>query len=197
MSCSEYGELISAYIDDELSKKEVKQLLRHLEECSACEGELSRFLSQKEQLASLRAAYFGPLPRREFPQTVMAHVHKEHIPPGADRFHWSISDFFQWLFYPLRRPAFVMSFSLLAFLGLLASLYLNLYPSQGEKKEQLMSVYELPTHKTPTKAIKAAGLEKEEDSTLFHHIAYSSAETFAPKPSLLEYAAYTPVSYKR
>ena len=194
MSCSEYGELISAYIDDGLSKKEVKLLLHHLEECSACEEELSKFISQREQLASLRAAYLGPIPNPEFTQTVMAQVHKEHIPPAANRFHWSLSEFFQWLFYPLRRPAFVMSFSLLAFIGLLVSVYLNVSPSQKNKKEQLMSVYELPTHKTPAKSVKVADLESEEDSTVFHHISYSSAETFATKPSLFEYAAYTPVS---
>jgi len=194
MSCSEYGELLSAYIDDELSKKEVKLLLHHLEECSACEEELSKFFSQRDKLASLRAAYFGPIPHPEFPQTVMAQVHKEHIPLAADRFHWSISEFFQWLFYPLRRPAFVMSFSLLVFLGLLVSVYLNVSPSQDNKKEQLMSVYELPTRKSPAKSVKVANLASEEDSTVFHHIAYSSAETFATKPSLLEYAAYTPVS---
>jgi len=194
MLCSEYGELISAYIDDGLSKKEVKILLHHLEECSACEEELSKFLSQREKLASLRAAYSGPIPNPEFTQAVMAQVHKEHIPLAADRFHWSLSEFFQWLFYPFRRPAFAMSFSLLVFSGFLVSVYLNVSPSQNNKKDQLMSVYELSTHKTPAKSVKVADLESEEDSTVFHHFSYSSAETFATNPSLFEYAAYTPVS---
>jgi hypothetical protein len=194
MTCSDYGELISAYIDDELSKKEVKLLLHHLEKCSACEEELSSYLLQGEKVAALRAAYSGPIPEVAFPQTIMTHVRKEHIAPASDRFHWSISDFFQGLLYPLRRPAFVMSFSLIAFLGLLVSVYLNISPSQDNKKDQLMSVYELPTHKTPAKSVKVADLGTEEDSTVFHHVAYSSAETFATKPSLLEYAAYTPGS---
>jgi len=194
MSCSECGELISAYIDDELSKKEVRLLLHHLEECSACEEELSKYHLQREKVASLRATYSAPLPQREFTQTVMAQVYKEQILSTAGKFHWPLSEFFHWLFYPLRRPAFVMSFSVLVFLGLLVSVYLNVDPFHAKKKEKLLSVYELSTHKTPAHPVRAADLESQEDSTVFHHIAYSSAETFATKPSLLEYAAYTAVS---
>jgi len=195
MSCSQYGELISAYIDDELSKKEVRLLLHHLEECSACEEELSKYLFQREKIVSLRSAYFAPIPHPEFPQTVMANVYKEQqLSPAAGKFHWALSEFSHWLLSPLQRPAFAMSFSLLLFLGLLASLYLNVFPSHDTKKEQLLSVYELSTNKTPAQAVKVAARESEEDSTVFHHIAYSSAETFAAEPSLLEYAAYSPVS---
>jgi hypothetical protein len=79
-------------------------------------------------------------------------------------------------------------------LGVLVSIYLNIDPFHNQKKEQLLSVYELSTQKTPAKLVKAAHVETAEDSTVFHHIAYSSSETFATNPSLLGYAAYTAVS---
>jgi anti-sigma factor RsiW len=74
MSCSAYGELLSAYIEDELSKKEDRLLVHHLEKCPASEEELSRYQLQRERVVSLRAAYFAPLPQRELTETVMAQI---------------------------------------------------------------------------------------------------------------------------
>ena len=88
-----------------------------------------------------------------------------------------------------------MAFSLLIVLGFIASIYLNLFPSQKDKNEQLMSVYELRADNvSPPKDTQVVDLDSEGESIIFHHIAYSSAETFATKPSLLEYAAYTTAS---
>ncbi|RLA92961.1 MAG: hypothetical protein DRG25_05405 [Deltaproteobacteria bacterium] len=195
MECSKYKEQISAYIDDELSKKELKQLLRHFESCSECKEELSKFLLQREKLLSLRSSYSGPLPSPEFSQKVMAEIEKENYSPQITHRGFSKLDFLPELFSYLKKPAFAFLFSFIIVVGFIMSIYFfESFPLLKVKNEKLMSVYELKVPKIPSQNVPVVDLEREGDSIIFHHIAYSSTETFAAKPCLLEYAAYTSAS---
>jgi len=195
MECSKYKEQISAYIDDELSKKELKQLLHHFESCSECKEELSKFLLQREKLLSLRSSYSGPLPSPEFSQKVMAEIEKENYSPQITHRGFSKLDFLAELFSYLKKPAFAFLFSFIIVVGFIMSIYFfESFPLLKVKNEKLMSVYELKAPKIPSQNVPVVDLEREGDSIIFHHIAYSSTETFAAKPCLLEYAAYTSAS---
>ena len=77
MSCLEYQELISGYLDDELSKEELKGLLVHLEACQSCKKSLTTFVSQKEKLVSLRAIPSAPIPDLNFAQRVIEKITQE------------------------------------------------------------------------------------------------------------------------
>jgi len=192
MQCSEYKEQISAYIDDELSKKEIKQLLRHLESCSECKEELTKYTLQKEKIASFRASYPGPVPSINFSQEVMEKIEQEGHYTKIAKPSLAISDFLRWFPYHLiKKPALAISFSLLIIIGFTALNLLGVLPNKKHQKERLMSVYELRARNLPSENIKVADLEKEGESTVFHHMVYSSTETFATNPCLLEYAAYT------
>jgi len=191
MQCLEYKELISADIDDELAKKEVKKLLYHLEFCAECKEELRKFTLQKEKLIPLHISYIGPVPDPDFSQKVMARIEQETPSPKISKSHQLISELLHWFFLPLKKPAYAMIFSVIVFLGIIASLIFNGSFLKKDKVEQLMSVYELQAHNIPEKNVKKASLERNEDSIVFHHIAHSSVETFATQPCLLEYSAYT------
>lgn len=196
MDCSRYKEQISAYIDDELSKKEVKQLLNHFESCSECKEELSKFLLQREKLLSIRSSYSGPLPSPEFCEKVMAEIERENYSPQIIHRAFSKLDFFfPELFSYLKKPAFAVLFSFMIVVGFIMSIYFfESFPLSKVKNEKLMSVYELKAPKIPSQNVPVVDLEREGDSIIFHHIAYSSTETFAAKPCLLEYTAHTSAS---
>lgn len=72
--CEEYQELISSYIDNELSKEEKENFEAHLSSCPSCEEELAR---TQKLLNDLRA-----LPQLELPsgfhEVLMARIAKEN-----------------------------------------------------------------------------------------------------------------------
>ena len=54
MNCKKYEILISAYIDHELTPKEEKTLLKHIDECSGCRKKLESMRVMSNQLSGLR-----------------------------------------------------------------------------------------------------------------------------------------------
>ena len=194
MKCFEYAELISAYIDDELSKGEVKKLLVHLDVCRECKKDLSKLALQKEKVVSLRAFYAAPDPGADFCQKVMAAIGDESSPPEPKEVRVFLADLVHQLFFYVKRPAFAISLSSLVVIGALAGFLWGVFSFNTDQTEQLLSVYELPASHIPKKSVEVSNVEEDEDSIVFHHIAHSSVETFATQPCLLGYAAYTPVS---
>ncbi|HNU72516.1 MAG TPA: zf-HC2 domain-containing protein [Thermodesulfobacteriota bacterium] len=184
MGCSEFLELVSAYIDDELTEKETKRLLDHLETCESCTHILSELTLQKETVASLSGCYEGPNPPDHFATSVMALIASES--PSKSRLN-PVRAFFSHFTMELttswRKPAFAVSCALLIGLGAFAGVVIK---NQTESA-QLLSVYELQA----SSENQYPAEEEDTDSRFFDHFARSSAETFATTPCLLEYAAYT------
>jgi len=50
MNCQDYQELLSAYLDRELSQEDQKDVAHHLESCAVCLGEMKALLAIKEQV---------------------------------------------------------------------------------------------------------------------------------------------------
>ena len=71
-SCEEYQEMISAYLDDELSKREVSRMFYHLGECAECKDfmrSLLKLRSAIRETATLHEESFassGKFWRRRF-----------------------------------------------------------------------------------------------------------------------------------
>lgn len=53
MNCKDIGDLLSAYIDDELGTNEKKQVDSHLRECAGCKEKLAKMKSAAEMVRSL------------------------------------------------------------------------------------------------------------------------------------------------
>jgi len=191
MNCIEYKELISAYLDDELSSEELRWLLSHLEICEDCKNELAIFSSQKEKLVSLRLMFLGPLPEPNFSQKVMTKILTEEPPLKRKISLEKFFNFFNWINFSMKKPLQVGIYSLLILFGVLIGAILQDQKQIGERK--LLSVYELQDTKVPfrEKSYSIAKLPDEEKAIVFHHVAYSSVETLINEPCLLKYTAYT------
>ncbi len=188
MECTDYHELISSYLDDELPKEETKDLLAHLEHCERCTEELTKFSVQKARIASLRALYAAPDPDIYFAQRVMARIDALSSPqPSPVRLFLNnlISD----LLLPFRKPAVALPLVLLLTTGIITGFFLQ--SLSNRPGQQLLSVYELPTQPPSPQIANVAKAEDETQSHLFDHFADSSVETVAASPCLMEYAAYT------
>jgi len=193
MSCLEYQELMSGYLDDELSKEEVKSLLVHLESCSRCKKDLTTFILQKENLIglkSLHAASFSPVPDRDFSQKVIEKIILSDPPTTVKKLFFDLSHFINWLVFPIKKPFYAGVYSFLILIGILTGVFLESHFTQHSQK-QLLSVYELQGKKNSQEKARVASLPDEERATVFHHVASSSAETLATEPYLLKYTIYT------
>ena len=192
MSCLEHQELISGYLDDELSKGEVKKLLTHLEDCSKCKADLSFLVRQKEKVHSLRSVFSGPAPSPGFSQKVMDEINQSPLFPETKKSVSNFSDFVNWLLFPIKKPAYAGLFSVLILVGILTGFFVGEYiPGQGDT--ELMSVYELQAKTSLPDTLQPVNIEEgeEEKNIVFHHVASSSMGTLAPEPGLLKYTAYT------
>ena len=54
MSCHEYQDLISGYLDDELPQDQRQRLENHLQTCNSCAETLRQLTTMKEELAMLK-----------------------------------------------------------------------------------------------------------------------------------------------
>jgi hypothetical protein len=66
MNCIEYQELISGYLDDGLSKEELKILLVHLEACQRCKKKCNRPYPPERKITFTPGNSFWPHTRPEF-----------------------------------------------------------------------------------------------------------------------------------
>jgi hypothetical protein len=190
MSCFEYQELISGYLDDELSKEELKGLFVHLEDCPSCKKNLTTFILQKEKLVSLRAIPSAPIPELNFAQGVIEKITQGELHPTTKKSPFNLSQFITWLLFPVKKPFYAGVFSFLILIGVLTGVFLEKFITQHEQKK-LLSVYELQNKKPFQGTVQLASLEDEKKAIVFHHVASSSRETLANEPCLLKYTAYT------
>jgi hypothetical protein len=190
MSCLEYQELISGYLDDELSKEELKGLLVHLEACQSCKKSLTTLILQKEKLVSLRAIPSAPIPDLNFAQRVIEKITQEDPDLKTKKSPFNLSQFINWLVFPIKKPLYAGIFSFLILIGVLSGVFLENFITHHEPKK-LLSVYELQDKKPLQGTAQLASLEDEKKAIVFHHVASSSIETLANEPSLLKYTAYT------
>jgi len=189
MGCVEYQELISGYLDDELSKEELKGLLIHLDACQSCKKNLTDLILQKEKLASLRAISSGPIPDLNFPRTVMEKITPNYTRTTKESF-LNPSRLINWLIFFIKNPWYAGVFSFLILIGVVTGVFLENIINQHEPKK-LLTVYELQNKKSLQGAAQPASLEDEKKAIVFHHVASSSIETLANEPCLLKYTAYT------
>jgi len=190
MNCIEYQELISGYLDDGLSKEELKGLLVHLEACQRCKKNLTDLILQKEKLLSLRAIPSGPIPDLNFAQRVIENITQEDHDPTIKKSPFNLSQFINWLVFPIKNPFYAGVFSFLILIGVLTGVFLENFLTHHEPKK-LLSVYELQDKKPLQGTAQLANLEDEKKAIVFHHVASSSIETLANEPCLLKYTAYT------
>ena len=189
MDCERYREILSGYIDDELSKKDLKELLLHLEHCEACTLELDVLTGQKEKLQSAVSSYCGPAPGHDFCQKVMARISELPSPPVSSRLRGLLGNLLDDFLLPFRKPALAVALVLLLIVGAVGGYFLQsvaILPGQ-----QLTSVYELPTESSSAQVVAVAGAEQEAQIHLFDHFAHTSTETLVTSPCLLEYASYS------
>jgi|GEM_PF-1748800 len=190
MNCFEYQELISGYLDDELSKEELKVLLVHLEACQRCKKNVTDLILQKEKLVSLRAIPSGPIPDLNFAQRVIEKITQKDHDPTTKKSFFNLSQFINWLVFPIKTPFYAGVFSFLILIGVLTGVFLENFLTHHEPKK-LLSVYELQDKKPLQETAQRASLEDEKKAIVFHHVASSSIETLANEPCLLKYTAYT------
>ena len=188
MECSNFQELLSAYVDDELEEKETRRLLLHLENCEHCKSELSALTLQKQTIALLLTnCNDAPQPRRDFAQSVVALLGKEN-PPSVARSMWIyVSHTMEDLVYALKRPVAALSLAVLLAIGAVGGFLLN----RSASNVQLLSVYELASKQAADDTLEVNQTDEDAESRLFDHFARSSVGTFALRPCLLEYAAYS------
>jgi hypothetical protein len=190
MSCFEYQELISGYLDDELSKQELKDLLIHLEACQSCKKNLTDLILQKEKLVSLRVIPCGPIPDLNFAQTVIEKISQVDLDHKTKKSRFSFSHFVNWLLFPIKNPFYAGVFSFLILIGVITGVFLENFITHHEQKK-LLSVYELKDKKSLQGTAQLASSEDEKKAIVFNHVASSSVETLANEPCLLKYTAYT------
>lgn len=190
MSCFEYQELISGYLDDELSKEELKGLLVHLEACQSCKKNLTTLISQKEKLVSLRAIPSGPIPDLSFAQRVIEKITQGDPHPKTKKSPFNLSQFINLLVFPIKKPFYAGVFSFLILIGVLTGVFLENFITHHEQNK-LLSVYALQDKKHFQETAQLVSVEDEKKAIVFHHVASSSFETLAQEPCLLKYTAYT------
>jgi len=190
MSCLVYQELISGYLDDELSKKELKGLLVHLEACQSCKKNLTDLILQKEKLLSLRVIPSAPIPDLNFAQRVIEKITQGDPHHKTKKFPFNLSQSINWLIFPIKNPFYAGVFSFLILIGVLTGVFLENFITHHEQKK-LLSVYELQNKKPFQGTAQLASLEDEKKAIIFHHVTSSSIETLANEPCLLKYTAYT------
>ena len=189
MNCTDFHEIISAYVDDELSERDTKRLLDHLENCRDCNGELSHLTLQRERLRSLRDSYGTQDPDSGFSRTVMAAIDQVSLPrisPVRRFFEGIVEE----LLLPIRKPAVALPLLLLLVTGTVTGFYLRSLPNN--QRPQMLSVYELAAAQpVPGQVNDATPVAEKVEGHLCDHFADTSTETFAAQPCLLEYASYT------
>lgn len=189
MGCSDFQESISAYVDNELEERETRRLLLHLEDCEHCKSELSDLTLQKQRISLLLTyCYDAPNPGRDFAKGVISLLDKEGNPPSMTRSMWLfVSHAMEDLFYSLKRPAAAVLVAVLLAIGAVGGVLLK----HSTSNVQLLSVYELASKQTTDDSLEVTQTDEDAESRLFDHFARSSVETFALRPCLLEYAAYS------
>ncbi len=91
--CERYGELLSAYIDDELSSTELVDLAGHLKICIGCAREMDKLMAVKTAIHSAEPFWPKPIPSPQFVASVLGSVagSKIYPPPKRKRSPFGIS----------------------------------------------------------------------------------------------------------
>lgn len=193
MGCTEYREVISAYVDDELARRDLKALLEHLKLCAECRAEVATLTLQKQEIRSAISAHQGVLPDTDFSAKVMAEIDKISVPSHSSSLVEALLSGLS-RFFPgnLRAPAYAVSLGVVLIvavsgIGILTKDTAVRTPPQKE----LMNVYELQAQGATYRSHSSSAMERNGESIVYQHLAYSSAETIGTEPCVLEYAAYT------
>lgn len=194
MRCAEYKELISAYVDDELTRRELKALLGHLKVCAECRAEVVTLTVQKQEIRTAISAAEVLTPEPGFSAKVLAEIDGIN-PPSVDasRVREMLSTLSRLFSAPLRAPAYALSLGAVVIIVAVSGIGVltkeNAVTAPPHK--QLMNVYDLQAQgATSNKPHFSSAIEKNGESIAYQHLAYSSAETIGSEPCLLEYAAY-------
>lgn len=193
MHCTDYKELISAYVDDELSKRELMDLLDHLGSCGFCRGEVSTLTRQKQRIYAALSAGEAPTPDTDFSARIVAELAKDTATlHAASGIRLLASAAVTFLRGSLRAPAYAISAGLVLVITVVGyGVFINDSQVMAPKQKQLMNVYELQAQSGTYTPQHFTLVEKNGESIVYQHLAYSSAQTIGTEPCLVEYAAYT------
>jgi anti-sigma factor RsiW len=77
MNCNRVTNLMSAYVDGELTGAEMLAIRRHIHGCEECSDEYESTRVMKQAVAGLR----NVAPRKDFAQAILARIEEVQVPP--------------------------------------------------------------------------------------------------------------------
>ena len=181
--CVNYRELISAYIDDELKGKELKDLLLHLEGCFECKKELGKLLTLREFVRKEFELNLGILPTQDFTSQVLQKIEeKDNVevkqPPLLDFFLNSLTR-------QVKITACVCTSVLIITFGIW------FFKAKEKHIDNFLNIYELKSTKKNSSYIPSLEKEEELRRIVFYHLKQTKASTLELNPGAVEYVAYT------
>lgn len=171
MNCNQYRELLSAYVDDQLSQPESMTLMDHLSGCRSCRDEMASLLAVKDAFSGGLVFRDEPAPSPMFvarvmdgistlPDTQPSPAAHEVSEPVAFRFFPAIREFFT------LRPALAGAAALAGILVASGSFYL----STSLREPALQKVSDVKARFVTTTAATA-------DDALYSHARLEAANT--------------------
>ena len=140
MKCQKYHELISAFIDNELSTKETLKLKRHLKSCDSCKEEMKIMSKLQYEFQKEGQSHIVPQPGEDFSLRVMnvirtLPVEKKKKPIPVFNPFQAVRD---WFASFDKKPVLAYSFS-----GMAAIFFVGFMLFSSIDKNEMKTVYEL------------------------------------------------------
>lgn len=194
MRCVEYKELISAYVDDEVSSKELRVLLEHLKVCAECKAEVVNFTVQKQGIRTAIASDEVVTPEPGFSARVLAEINRVSGPSLRDsHVRELVGVFLSRLFSgSLRVPTYALALGAMVMVAVSGiSIIIKESAVMAPPHKRLLNVYELQAKASASSnPYLSSAIDGNGESIVYQHLACSSAETIGSEPCVLEYAAY-------
>lgn len=186
MKCQKYHELISAFIDNELSMKETLRLKRHLKSCDHCKEEMKIMSKLQYEFQKEGQARIAPQPGEDFSIKVMNIVRTLPVEKKQRRLFPAISPLQtvrNWVSSFGRRPILAYSFTSIVTISVIGLLLYSPF-----QKDELKTVYEL------TQADPVIQIEQKEQDGIDHYVREyainASQAVFGFKDGLIESVNY-------
>lgn len=182
MKCQKYHELISAFIDNELSLKETLKLKRHLKSCRSCTEELKIVSKIQYEFQKEAPSLVTPQPGEEFSLKVMNVIRnipvqeKQRTPVFLSHSLLIMKDWFVSL---RRRPVIAYSS-----LGVAAVFLLLILLFPAIQNDKLQTVYELTQKETTVAA------DRDIDHYVREYVINASENSFDFREDIIQSVSY-------
>ena len=185
MKCQKYHELISAFIDNELSMKETLKLKRHLKSCDSCKEEMKIMSKLQYEFQKEGQSRIAPQPGEDFSLRVMNVIRtlpvekKKRVLPSFNSFQTVRA----WIASFDRKPVLAYSFSGMAVIFFIGFMLFN-----SIDKDEMKTVYELAKI-TPTVATEQ---QREDDVNYYvrEYVINASHAGLGIRDGIIESVSY-------